>query len=289
VRNLELLQLKYFCNAAETQNFSKTAQKFNVPSSNISQCIKRLESELDIKLFVRNSNKVTLSTEGKYFYEKINKALLIIEDAKENLISLSSKTIKVCISSNRRITMKAIEKFRKQNPDILIEISNGKPIEGKSYDLIIADEELKHTKPQHKMIASESIALAINKDNPLSLKAKITKKDLESQQFISMNKESSMYNTMHKICSEIGLVPQIIIHCDDPFYVRKCVDSGLGITFFPEISWKGQFSKNVVIKKIENFRRDIYAYWDKETYDKGYINAFISVLEEEFQKAKNEI
>ncbi|MBR2431832.1 MAG: LysR family transcriptional regulator, partial [Clostridia bacterium] len=42
---MELLQLKYFCDAAETQNFSKTAKKYLVPTSNISQSIKRLEKE----------------------------------------------------------------------------------------------------------------------------------------------------------------------------------------------------------------------------------------------------
>ena len=43
---MELLQLTYFCDAAETENFSRTAQRFTVPPSNISQSIKRLETEL---------------------------------------------------------------------------------------------------------------------------------------------------------------------------------------------------------------------------------------------------
>jgi chromosome segregation protein len=44
---MEILQLKYFCDAVQTQNFSKTAKKFLVPPSNISQTIKRLEKELE--------------------------------------------------------------------------------------------------------------------------------------------------------------------------------------------------------------------------------------------------
>lgn len=48
---MELLQLKYFCDAAETENFSKTAKKYLVPTSNISQSIKRLERELGVELF----------------------------------------------------------------------------------------------------------------------------------------------------------------------------------------------------------------------------------------------
>ena len=40
---MELLQLKYFCDAAKEENLSKTARKFHVPTSNISNAIKRLE------------------------------------------------------------------------------------------------------------------------------------------------------------------------------------------------------------------------------------------------------
>ena len=55
---MELLQLTYFCDAAATQNFSQTAKRFNVPPSNISQSIKRLEEELGVPLFTRSATLV---------------------------------------------------------------------------------------------------------------------------------------------------------------------------------------------------------------------------------------
>ena len=47
---MELLQLMYFCDAAETENFSRTAKKYHVPPSDISQSIKRLELELSAEV-----------------------------------------------------------------------------------------------------------------------------------------------------------------------------------------------------------------------------------------------
>ena len=55
---MELLQLMYFCDAAEEENFSHTAQKYQVPPSNISQSVKRLEAELGVKLFDRSANRI---------------------------------------------------------------------------------------------------------------------------------------------------------------------------------------------------------------------------------------
>ena len=64
---MELLQLKYFIDASETQNFSETAKKFYVPPSAVSQSIKRLESELNVKLFSRRANKIQLNENGILF------------------------------------------------------------------------------------------------------------------------------------------------------------------------------------------------------------------------------
>ena len=66
---MELLQLTDFCDAALTENFSKTAEKYKVPPSNISQSIKRLEKELSIALFDRRANRVVLYPVGDYSRE----------------------------------------------------------------------------------------------------------------------------------------------------------------------------------------------------------------------------
>ena len=87
---MELLQLKYFCDAAQTQNFSKTAEKYRVPPSNISQIIRRLENELGVKLFAREANRLVLNEQGKLFYRKIKSALSLIEEAKEDMSALKA-------------------------------------------------------------------------------------------------------------------------------------------------------------------------------------------------------
>ena len=71
---MEILQLKYFCDAAQTQNFSKTAKKFLVPPSNISQTIKRLEKEVETTLFERHANKIKLNA---HMLIRVNRSILL--------------------------------------------------------------------------------------------------------------------------------------------------------------------------------------------------------------------
>ena len=67
---MEILQLLYFCSAAETENFAQTAKVYGVPATSISQSVRRLEKELEVTLFDRVANGVKLNERGKVFYAK---------------------------------------------------------------------------------------------------------------------------------------------------------------------------------------------------------------------------
>ena len=75
---MEFLQIKYFCDAAETENLSKTAERYFVPTSSVSQSIKRLENELGCELFEHRTNKILLNSAGKRFYTNASQALLLL-------------------------------------------------------------------------------------------------------------------------------------------------------------------------------------------------------------------
>ena len=70
---MELLQLRYFKEACESENFSAVANKYMVPQPSISKTIKKLENELGVQLFDRNGKKISLNGNGRYFYEKIKR------------------------------------------------------------------------------------------------------------------------------------------------------------------------------------------------------------------------
>ena len=78
--SMELLQLRYFKDCAELENFSKVARKNMVPQPSISKTISKLENELGAQLFDRVGRKIILNQNGKFFYDKISTALKNIDD-----------------------------------------------------------------------------------------------------------------------------------------------------------------------------------------------------------------
>ncbi len=281
---MELLQLKYFCDAAVSENFSETAKKYMVPPSNISQSVKRLERELGVPLFDRNANSIKLNECGKSFYDKVNNALLLIDDAKNSVCDgVERGKIKICVNAGRRIVIQAVEKFSRLYPNVEIHAEYGADASNPEYDLIITGKRLDYPHLLGERLATEEICLAVSKDNRFAELESIDVAELKNENFVAMSNKSNIHELTKKICADFGFEPRVVIQGDDPFYVRKCVEMGLGISFVPTLSWKGQFTENVVLKNIGNYTRDTYVWKNAKKYTSRCVNAFLEILVSEFK------
>lgn len=276
---MELLQLKYFCDAAQTQNFSKTAKKFLVPPSNISQIIKRLEKELGTPLFERKANKIKLNDSGLLFYKNVKAALDLLENAEKSLKKQQTKeTVKINIHICRRIVMEVIEDFRKIYPELSFITAHNNDEFSDDFDIIVTDKEL--DLPYSKIKATEeNFLLAYNK-NRFSINNIPSPSELKNLPFVTMGSGSSIYESTLKICNQLGFSPHIVLQSEDPFYIRKCVELGLGISIVPELSWHGQFSESIALKNIGNIKRKIYVY--KKCCMNELVNKFYDILIDKF-------
>ena len=276
---MELLQLKYFCDAAQTQNFSKTAKKFLVPTSNISQSIKRLERELGVELFEHRANKILICEAGKRFYDKVKLALDTLEDAKKEVTVSSDEIygeIKLLVFCNRRLVTDAIEIFKQDNPRVNFVLRHELEADI-DYDILISDVCPYDYSEKH-LLAEDDILLAISKSNPLSTETDLTVSDLKNERFISMPRGRSLFTITKSICSDAGFTPNISIQTDDPFYIRKYVELGLGIAFIPSCSWQGLFSDNVVLRDVGGFKRSTFVFLPPSKKHKKEVDEFIKCL-----------
>ena len=212
---MEILQLKYFCDAAQTQNFSKTAKKFLVPPSSISQTIKRLEKEVETPLFERHANKIKLNDAGLLFYKNVKTALDLLENAEKSLKkSQEINTININIGICRRIVMEVIEDFRKIHPEVSFITTHNNDQISDEFDIIVTDKEL--DLPYSKIkAAEENFLLAYNK-NSFSLSNHISSSELEDLPIITMGSGNSIHENTLKICNNLGFASHIVLQSEDP-------------------------------------------------------------------------
>lgn len=76
-----LKQIRYFVAAAETGQVSQAAVDLNVSQSAVTAAIKQLEAGLQVRLFERHSNGVTLSHPGHRFLQHARNILAAVDEA----------------------------------------------------------------------------------------------------------------------------------------------------------------------------------------------------------------
>ena len=270
---MELLQLKYFCEAAKTQNLSETARKYNVPTSNISRAIKRLEAELECEFFDHFSNKIFLNEQGEIFYKQVSEALALLDNAKIMIKEISSPLfgeINLCCKSNRGIAMEAMEQFSKDYPNVNIKMFFGRaPMD--DTDILISSAPPLEFK-EAILLLEEDLLIAMHKDNPLATKERLTVFDLKNEKFIV-----GLSNQTTEECRKAGFVPNISFESNDPTYVRKYIEMGVGIAFIPSVSWRNLFSENIVLKHV-GVKRKTYACIPQNKHIKKSVTVFLEYL-----------
>jgi len=87
---MELRQLKYFMELANTLNFSRAAERLYISQPTLSQQIALLEDELNVKLLERNNRKVTLTHAGQTYLEYCVRLFALLDEASDKMRHLTA-------------------------------------------------------------------------------------------------------------------------------------------------------------------------------------------------------
>lgn len=125
---LELYRV--FQEVAKMGNISLAAQNLYISQSAVSQSIKQLEQQLEVRLFSRSTKGVTLTSEGKTLLEYVTHALGLLQAGEEKIAqSRELLTGELIIGASDTVTktylLSRLEAFHRNYPDIRIRILNG--------------------------------------------------------------------------------------------------------------------------------------------------------------------
>lgn len=250
---MEFLQLTYFQHAAKTENFSHTAAHFRVPPSSVSSSIKKLEDELETRLFDRTSNRLTLNENGKRFLKAVDNIFSEIDSAKNDIADMSGKPcgkIHLLINNNRMTMTGIIADFRNKYPDISFILDFDGDKNYTDYDMIITDETIICNAFESCDFISEEVMLAVHTTNPISEYDQINMSELDNEKFICLHKNYSLRTFTDTLCRKACISPDIVIECDDPQCIRDYLIMGMGVSLFPTVSWQRQTHPSIKLLRI---------------------------------------
>lgn len=116
-------ELKCFIVAADRLNFTRAAQELYVTTPTITHHIQKLEQELGVQLFIRDSKSVRLTAAGEIFYHDAHDILLRIERIPARLETAKKREqtllrIGCTMWHDTEWIVKILNAFRQEMPDV---------------------------------------------------------------------------------------------------------------------------------------------------------------------------
>lgn len=259
---LELRYLQYFIAVADELSFSRAAEREGIPQSRLSQQIKVLESELEVKLFDRSKHPIQLTFAGQAFLEEARSTLLQLEQAvrqtqRIHLGEMGNLTIGFTSSIANSVLPDILRTFRERKSEIkltLKEENSGtlmKKLRDRQIDIIFFyqyQREDDESDLEFMAIEQESLVLVLPEMHPLTAKASIQLSDLVDEEFIM---------PLHQV--QAGLTEQIYFLCSQKRFVPKVAQEAIFmVTILGMVA--GEIGISILPSSVQKLQRDGVVY-----------------------------
>lgn len=295
---MDLLQFRYFLEAAHYENLTRAAEELHIAQPALSQAIKRLETELGVQLFERKNHRITLNAQGKLLEKRLIPLLASIDNLKDELwesVYSSEKTICLNFLSASSFLTNCIISYREQRPDVKfqvsqLEMSNACDIHiGSRPALTPTVKTSQEALPEgavRQEFLREEVFLAVSSRSPLAKKKSIDLREVKEESFIRLGNSWKLREICDDFCRRAGIRPKAVFESNSPESVRNLIAAGIGIGFWPEKSWGGMPGEQVTLVPIRYpiCRRDIVVTMFAQAAGKAAVKEFMDYVCEYFEK-----
>lgn len=277
---MNIKQLEGLCLLAETQNFSRAAERMYITQPAFSRMIVQLEDELGCKLFIRSKTEPRLTYAGERIYQC---AKNIMEQYTQiyGIASIASKNglgcVRIGVLDGLTETAKnIIQEFQRQFPDVILELKEFTEnqmftaLRQEMVDIIIFPYYPSIYRNEFEGIAIEEgrLCAALYEDNPLSKKNSISVEDLKEEPFLVLNERVQIFghNEQIRLCLQKGFVPKVVAQMVSISNAFAAVDCNLGCLLITDSlrELAGKHTVFVPIEGIEPFQD--WVIWRRESH-----------------------
>lgn len=255
---MELAQLQYFLEVANSEHITKSAEKLHIAQPALSQSIRRLEEELGVPLFAKNGRNITITRYGKYLQEKVAPFIKTLDQLPRELSEMQSiekQTIYINVLAASTLITNVIIKFQSLHEEVKIKLLQNS--EERLYDIEVNtrlffqhNDEL----DESCFVYPERIFLAVPNAGKYSSMESIELAETENEGFISLMGSRQFRTICDKFCHHVGIRPNYIFESDNPAAVQNMIAANMGVGFWPEFSWGKLQNKKVKLLPISDVK-----------------------------------
>src|SRR5215212_2572560 len=221
---MELRRLRYFMAVAEELSFNRAAKRLHISQPPLSNQIKQLEEELEVRLFERSSRGVRMTEAGELLLEEARRIFVQVDQTVSVIRRVGHGevgylTLGFVPSASNEVLPPILRAFRNRfpevdlflremRPDRIVERLRDKQIDAGFVYLPFEDPSL-----NIECVSREPLVLALPETHPLAPEPRVELQSVAEEPFIlpaRYQKMPGLYGQVTGACREAGFVPNAV-------------------------------------------------------------------------------
>ena len=242
---MEFRYLRYFAAVAEHQSFTRAAEKLRVAQSAISQQIRTLEEELEVKLLLRTKRSVKLTAAGhallreaKDIFDRVEQSTVEVRRAAQG--ETGTLSIGCFAGSSFLFLPELIRAYRTRHPAVRVQLHD-QTISEQLEALQFGRIDMAFTRPLPQMIAGRFVQERVYRDcvvavlpahHALAGSRKISLEKLANEDWVLLRRSSApeSVDEFTRLCTSAGFSPRVISEPARMRTVLMTVAAGIGVS-----------------------------------------------------------
>ena len=250
---LEVRQLRYFLAVAETGQITTAAERLGMKQPPLSQQIRALEAQLDVRLFTRHAKGTRLTDAGALLLDEARRIVGDV-DAVERLMARVAQgqygRLSVAFTSSaaaHAFTPQLLRAFRARHAGIDLEISELNAadlteaiVAGRLHCGILRVPVARPPGLVFTPLLHEPVRVALPSDHPLALGRSarprpVALRQLAAEPFILVRRPGApgLYANLLALCEEHGIRPHVAAEVERMMTGLSLVAAGVGVSVVP--------------------------------------------------------
>ncbi|CAM3674378.1 transcriptional regulator CynR [Polaromonas hydrogenivorans] len=222
---MEIRQLRYFLDIAQTEHLTQSAQNLFVTQSTLSHGLRQLEQELDVALFNRLGRGLKLSQAGAEFRVYATRALKEIEAGRMALADLSGLqsgklTVGAFPTFLNTVVPATVASFTQSHPGVMVEVRDLRAgsieallLRGE-LDLGIAFHPTEHEEIETEPLFDERMLLVVGPLHPLAGRRSLAMKTLAGMPLALLPRSFATRRLIDASLRQADVAPTVRVEMD---------------------------------------------------------------------------
>jgi DNA-binding transcriptional LysR family regulator len=239
---VELRQIRFFVAVAEDRHFGRAAERMYIAQPALSQHIRRLEHELDVRLFDRSGRHVRLTPAGDAFLEGARRLLAQADEtARRARLADAGESgtvaIGVDIAAAGSLLPGALRSWSSRRPTVRPVLTSApRPglldlLHRHELDLAVLDGPVADAVFETETLVEYDSVLLLPAAHPLADESNVDISELCDQEFVLLDRTVApgLHDRMIAMCDAAGFSPRVSLEVRDPGLVPLAVAAGDGV------------------------------------------------------------